>query len=74
MLSFKIEASSETYGPRVYFPSYIFRSTNQKPQKYLAIIYLFFTLFYVLVIFCIYLYQISSLQVAMEGLTTPLLR
>ena len=36
-----IEASSETYGPRVYFPSYIFRSTNQKTQKYLAAIYLY---------------------------------
>ena len=30
MFSFKREASSETYGPRVYFPSYIFRSINQK--------------------------------------------
>ena len=34
------EASSETYGPRVYFPSYIFRSINQKTQKHLAAIYL----------------------------------
>src|SRR5215216_2329211 len=34
------EASSETYAPRVYFPSYIFRSINQKTQKYLAAIYL----------------------------------
>ena len=30
MFSFKREASSETYGPRVYFPTYIFRSVNQK--------------------------------------------
>src|SRR5215216_7440737 len=35
---------------------------NQKTQKYLAAIYLFFTLIYALVIFYIYLYQISSLQ------------
>ena len=41
MFSFKGEASSETYGPRVYFPSYIFISINQKTQKYLAAIYLY---------------------------------
>src|SRR3990170_4940338 len=74
LFSFTREASTETYGPRVYFPSYIFRSINQKTQKYLAAIYLFFTLFYVLVIFYIYLYQISSLQVTVKGLTTPLSR
>ena len=34
------EASSETYGPRVYFPSYIFRSINENTQKYLAAIHL----------------------------------
>ena len=43
--SLNIEASSETYGPRVYFPSYIFRSTNQKTQKYLAAIFLFCFMF-----------------------------
>ena len=31
-----------------------------------------FTLFYVLVIFYIYLYQFSSLEVTVKGLTTPL--
>ena len=41
MFSFKREDSSETYGPRVYFPSYIFRSINQKNQKYLDAIYLY---------------------------------
>jgi hypothetical protein len=41
MFSFKREASSETYGPRVYFPSYSFRCINQKTQKYLAAIYLY---------------------------------
>ena len=40
MFSFKREASSEPHGPRVYFPSYILRSINQKTQKYLAAIYL----------------------------------
>ena len=40
MFSFKREASSETYGPRVYFPSYIFRSIKPKTQKYIAAIYL----------------------------------
>ena len=42
LFAFKREASSETYGPRVYFPSYIFRSIN---QKYLAAIYLFLLCF-----------------------------
>src|SRR3989337_2141454 len=37
LFAFKREASSETYGPQVYFPSYIFRSIY---QKYLAVIYL----------------------------------
>jgi len=41
MFSFKREASSETNCPQVYFPSYIFRSINQKTQKYLAEIYLY---------------------------------
>ena len=69
------EATSETYGPRVYLPSYyshinllflllfILQSLfsnlyNQKYQKYLSY----------------YLYQISLLQVAVKGLTTPLSR
>ena len=42
LFSFNREASSETYGRRVYFPSYIFRSINQKTQKYLAAIYFFY--------------------------------
>ena len=67
------EATSETYGPRVYFTSYkfpIYNSSllfilqslfsnlyNQKYQRYLSY----------------YLYRISLLQVAVKGLTTPLL-
>src|SRR5216117_3711443 len=62
LFSFKREASSETYGPRVYFPYYNFRSINQKYQKYFAAIFLTFVLLFVLIIFYIYLYQISSLQ------------
>ena len=45
------EATSETYGPRVYFTSYIFRSIN---QKYLAAIYLY--LFYDALLFIFYTY------------------
>ena len=67
MFSFKSEASSETYGPRVSSPSYIFRSIEQKTQKYQK--YLLSLLFSF-----IYLYQISLLQVTVKGLTTPLLR
>ena len=35
LFAFKGEASSETYGPQVYFPTYMFRSIY---QKYLAAI------------------------------------
>src|SRR3989337_1296599 len=71
LLAFMREASSETYGPRVYFPSYYFLI------YYFAIFYfqiyipknpkIFYLLF-------IYLYQISPLQVTVNGLTTPLSR
>src|SRR3989337_1597798 len=65
------EASSETYGPRVYFPSYKF------PIYYFAIFYFpiykskipkIFNLLF------IYLYQISLLQITVKGLITPLSR
>ena len=63
------EATSETYGPRVYFTLYkfpiynssllfFFQSIQQKYQKYLSY----------------YLYQISLFQVVGNGLTTPLSR
>ena len=63
------EATSETYGPWVYFQSYkfpiyfyfaffTFQSIHQKYQTYL--IY--------------YLYWISLLRVTVKGLTTPLSR
>ena len=70
MFSFKREASSETYGPRVYFPSYIFRSINQKTQKYLATIYL-----YLLILPFTYLLYLSLLDLTLasdrEGIDNP---
>ena len=70
ILAIMREASSETYGPRVYFPYYIFRSINQKYQKYIAAIYLL--LFYLnFKQSFIYLYHISSLQITLKGLTAP---
>ena len=64
------EATSETYGPRVYFPPYkfpiyfILQSLLTiyiiKCQKYLSYYY--------------HLYQISLLQVAVKELATPLSR
>ena len=45
LFSFKGEASSETYGARVYFPSYIFRPIKPKPKvTLLQFIYLHFVL------------------------------
>jgi len=49
MRSFKREASSENYGPRVYFYHIIFRSTKQKTQNtLLQFIYLYFILHFYL--------------------------
>ena len=72
------EASSETYGPRVYFPSYKFPIYNISFQSTIFAIFYFpiykpktpkiFTLPF------IYLYQISLFQVTVKGLTTPLSR
>ena len=50
----------------------IFRSKKSKTQKYLAAIYLFLFYFVLLLIFYIYHYQISSLQLIVKGLKTPL--
>ena len=63
------EASSETYGPWVYFPSYKFLSTI------LAIFY--FPIYKpkipkIFTLPLIYLYQILLLQLTMKGLTTRL--
>ena len=72
------EASNETYGPRVYFPSYKFLIYN------ICFLFTSFAIFYFLTykpkipkVFTlpfIYLYQISLLQVTVKGLTTPLSR
>ena len=64
------EATSETYGPRVYFPSYKFPTTlfcNLYFPIYIIKIPKIFILSY-------YLYQNSLSQVAVKGLTTPLSR
>ena len=55
------EASSETYGPRVYFLSYKFPIYKPKIPKIFSLPF-------------IYLYQISLLQVTVKGSTTPLSR
>ena len=67
------EASIETYGPRVYFPSYKLLIYNISLRSTIFAIFYFpiyqpkiFTLSF------IYLYQISLLQVTVKGLTTPL--
>ena len=70
------EASSETYGPRVYFPSYKFPIYNISFRSTIFAMFYFpiykpkipkiFTLSF------IYLYQISPLQVIVKGLTAPL--
>ena len=61
------EATSETYGPRVYFPSYkfsIYFICNLHFLIYIIKIPKIFIISY-------YLYQISLSQVAVKGLTTP---
>ena len=67
--AFLREATSETYGPRVYSPSYkfpIYFILQSLLSIYIIKIPKIFILSY-------YLYQISLLQVAMKGITTPLL-
>src|SRR3990170_3237627 len=64
----------KTMAPGSIFYHIIFRSTKPKTQKYLAVIYLFLSYFALLLIFYIYHYRISSLQVTVKGLTTPLSR
>ena len=72
------EACSETYDPRVYFPSYKFPIYN------ISFRFTIFAIFYfpiykpkipkIFTLSFIYLYQISLLQVTVKGLTTPLSR
>ena len=67
ILAIMREASSEHYGPRVYFTHYIFRSTYKNTKNTLLHFYLF-----------IYIYLLSpsdlTLQVVVKGSTTPLSR
>ena len=58
------EASSETNGSRVYFPSYMFLT------YYFAIFYFSIYNPKIFTLLFIYLYQISLLQVTVKGLTT----
>src|SRR5215216_2973130 len=72
------EASSETYGPWVYFPSYKFLIYNISFQSTIFAIF-YFTIYKpkitkIFTLLLIYLYQISLLQVTLKGLTTPLSR
>ena len=64
------EATSETYGPRVYLLSYKF------PIYFY--LHLYFPIYIIKIpnmfILSYYLYQISLLQVTLKGLTTPLSR
>ena len=62
------EATSETYGPRVYFPPYKF------PIYFILQSLLSIYVIKIPKILSYHLYQISLLQVAMKGLTTPLSR
>ena len=64
------EATSETYGPRVYLLSYKF--------SIYFYLYLYFPIYIIKIpkifILSYYLYQISLSQVTVKGLTTPLSR
>ena len=72
------EASSETYGHRVYFPSYKFPIYNFS-LRFTSIAIFYFPIYKpkipkIFTLLFIYLYQISLLQVTVKGLTTPLSR
>ena len=63
-----------TMAPGFIFYHIIFRSIKSKTQKYLAAIYAILFYFTLVLIFYTYHYQMSSLQVTVKGLTTPLSR
>ena len=65
------EATSETYGPRVYLLSYLLPIYL---YLHLYFSYLYYKNTKKIFILSYYLYQISLSQVAVKGLTTPLLR
>ena len=66
------EATSETYGPRVYFPSYLI-SRQQAISGAVFILLSLLCIFIIKIpkILSYHLYQLSLLQVAVKGLTTP---
>ena len=65
------EATSETSGPRVYLLSY---KLSIYFYLHLYFSYLYYKIPKKIFILSYYLYQISLSQVAVKGLTTPLLR
>ena len=71
LFAFMREASSETYGPRVYFCSCVFRFIYQNYQKYLAAIYLF--LYFILCFSNLSYLSLSDLILASdrEGIDNP---
>ena len=70
------EATSETYGPRVSFPSYYISFIYIASRLVFCNLYFLIYIIKIPEIFIIsyYLYQISLLQVTVKGLTTPLSR
>ena len=83
LLSFSREATSEIYGPRVFFLIYLlcdlfylhflFRSIKPKIQKYFATLYFIFDLFIQSITTFSRQHAISG-AVTRKGLTTPLTR
>ena len=78
LFSILSEASSETYGPRVYFLSYKFPIYNFSFRSTILAIF-YFPIYKpkmpkIFTLSLIYLYEISLLQVTVKGLTTPLSR
>ena len=65
------EATSKTYGPRVYITSYKYPTYNSSLLFILQSL-LFIFIIKIPEILSYHLYQISLLQVAVKGLTTPL--
>ena len=68
------EATSETYGPRVYSPSYKFPINLLFLPSFILQSLLLVFIIKIPKILSYHLYQISLLQVVMKGLTTPLSR
>ena len=68
------EATSETYGPGVYFPSYLSPVNKLFLSSFILLSLLLICIIKIRKILSYHLYQISLLQVVVKGLTTPLSR